>query len=114
MSPALILACVGGYFAFLLLIAWFTSRNASNASYFLGNKADYDISVNDDGSLTVKFIGKDEPVAEGEEPKAPKVNEGTDHLVDIETLRFADGTVKVEQLVAEAAAAAPADRKSVV
>jgi len=39
MSPALILACVGGYFAFLLLIAWFTSRNASNASYFLGNKA---------------------------------------------------------------------------
>ena len=39
MSPALILACVGGYFAFLLLIAWFTSRNASNASYFLGNKS---------------------------------------------------------------------------
>ena len=39
MSPALILACVGGYFTFLLLIAWFTSRNASNASYFLGNKA---------------------------------------------------------------------------
>lgn len=39
MSPALILACVGGYFGFLLLIAWFTSRNASNASYFLGNKS---------------------------------------------------------------------------
>lgn len=39
MSPALILACVGGYFAFLLMIAWYTSRNASNASYFLGNKA---------------------------------------------------------------------------
>jgi SSS family transporter len=39
MSPALILACVGGYFGFLLLIAWFTSRNASNASYFLGNRA---------------------------------------------------------------------------
>jgi solute:Na+ symporter, SSS family len=39
MSPALILSCVGGYFAFLLLIAWFTSRNANNASYFLGNKA---------------------------------------------------------------------------
>lgn len=38
-SPALILACVGGYFAFLLLIAWFTSRNAGNAAYFLGNKA---------------------------------------------------------------------------
>ncbi len=39
MSPALILACVGGYFAFLLLIAWFTSRNAGNNAYFLGNKA---------------------------------------------------------------------------
>ena len=39
MSPTLILACIAGYFAFLLLIAWFTSRNASNASYFLGNKA---------------------------------------------------------------------------
>jgi hypothetical protein len=39
MSPALILACVGGYFGFLLLIAWFTSRNAGNAAYFLGNRA---------------------------------------------------------------------------
>jgi len=39
MSPALILACVGGYFLFLLLIAWWTSRNATNAAYFLGNKA---------------------------------------------------------------------------
>jgi SSS family transporter len=39
MSPALILGCVGGYFAFLLLIAWYTSRNASNSAYFLGNKS---------------------------------------------------------------------------
>src|SRR5688572_22850474 len=39
MSPALILTCVGGYFAFLLLIAWFTGRNAGNNAYFLGNKA---------------------------------------------------------------------------
>jgi len=39
MSPFLILACVGGYFGFLFLIAWFTSRQASNASYFLGNRA---------------------------------------------------------------------------
>lgn len=39
MSPVLILACVGGYFAFLLLIAWYTSRNAGNSAYFLGNKA---------------------------------------------------------------------------
>jgi Na+/proline symporter len=39
MSPALVLACVCGYFAFLLLIAWYTSRNANNDSYFLGNRA---------------------------------------------------------------------------
>jgi Na+/proline symporter len=39
MSPALILGCVGAYFAFLLLIAWYTSRNAGNAAYFLGNKS---------------------------------------------------------------------------
>jgi SSS family transporter len=39
MSPALILFCIASYFGFLLLIAWFTSRNANNASYFLGNKA---------------------------------------------------------------------------
>ena len=39
MSPPLILLCIASYFTFLLLIAWFTSRNASNAAYFLGNKA---------------------------------------------------------------------------
>ncbi len=80
-----------------------------DTGYFFGNKADYEINVNDDGSLTVKFIGKDEPAAEGEEPKTPKVNEGTDHLVDIETLRFADGEVKVASLVADAAAAKAAE-----
>ena len=39
MSPGFIVACVGGYFAFLLLIAWFTSRNAGNRAYFRGNQA---------------------------------------------------------------------------
>lgn len=39
MSPAIILACICGYFAFLLLIAWHTSRNANNEAYFLGNRA---------------------------------------------------------------------------
>lgn len=39
MSPAVILACICGYFAFLLLIAWYTSRHATNESYFLGNRA---------------------------------------------------------------------------
>lgn len=39
MSPGLILACIGGYFAFLLGIAWFTGRKAGNAGYFLGNRS---------------------------------------------------------------------------
>jgi Na+/proline symporter len=39
MSPLLILGCIGTYFCFLLLIAWRTSRNATSASYYLGNKA---------------------------------------------------------------------------
>lgn len=39
MSPALILACICGYFLFLLIIAWYTSRNAGNDAYFLGNRA---------------------------------------------------------------------------
>lgn len=39
MSPVLILGCVGAYFCFLLIIAWRTSRNATSAAYYLGNKA---------------------------------------------------------------------------
>ncbi len=39
MAPGLILGCIAGYFGILLLIARITSRNATNASYFLGNKA---------------------------------------------------------------------------
>ena len=39
MSPVLILACIGAYFAFLLGIAWVTGRQAGNAAYFLGNRA---------------------------------------------------------------------------
>jgi Na+/proline symporter len=39
MSPVLILSCIAGYFAFLLGIAWYTSRGAGNAAYFLGNRA---------------------------------------------------------------------------
>jgi len=38
MAPGIILACIGAYFVFLLLIAWVTSKKASNLSYFLGNK----------------------------------------------------------------------------
>ncbi|HSH93298.1 MAG TPA: hypothetical protein VK968_04065, partial [Roseimicrobium sp.] len=38
MSPFFIIACIGTYFGFLLTIAWWTSRKADNASYFLGNK----------------------------------------------------------------------------
>ncbi len=39
MSPASLLCCIAGYFGFLLAIAWFTSRGAGNAAYFLGNRA---------------------------------------------------------------------------
>jgi len=39
MTATLIIACILGYFGFLLLIAWYTSRNSNSDSYFLGNKA---------------------------------------------------------------------------
>ncbi len=39
MSPSLIISCIAGYFSILLLIAWWTSRNADSKGYFLGNKA---------------------------------------------------------------------------
>ena len=39
MSPALLILSILGYFSLLLLIAWHTSKNADNQSYFLGNKA---------------------------------------------------------------------------
>lgn len=39
MSHTLIISCIIGYFGVLLLIAWHTSRNANNQSYFLANKA---------------------------------------------------------------------------
>lgn len=39
MSGTIILLCIAVYFGFLLLIAWVTSRNATQSSYFIGNKA---------------------------------------------------------------------------
>ncbi len=39
MSPNYILIAIAGYFSFLLLISWYTGRNADNESYFIGNKA---------------------------------------------------------------------------
>ncbi len=38
-SPLIILESMAGYFGILLLIAWITSRNANNDSYYTGNKA---------------------------------------------------------------------------
>jgi len=38
MSPTLLLACMLGYFAILLGVAWFTGRRADNASFFIGNR----------------------------------------------------------------------------
>ena len=37
MSPWIIVTCIGLYFSLLLLIAWFTSKKATNESYFTGN-----------------------------------------------------------------------------
>ena len=38
MSPALLFCFVIGYFALLLGVAWVTSRNANNESFFIGNR----------------------------------------------------------------------------
>ncbi len=38
MSPALLFCFVIAYFALLLGVAWFTSRNANNESFFIGNR----------------------------------------------------------------------------
>ncbi len=39
MSPALLFSFVIGYFAILLLVAYYTSRNANNETFFIGNKS---------------------------------------------------------------------------
>lgn len=39
MSPALILTCVSLYSILLFVVVWYTSRNADNESYFIGNKS---------------------------------------------------------------------------
>jgi Na+/proline symporter len=38
MSPTLLFTCVIGYFALLLTVAYFTSRNSNNESFFIGNR----------------------------------------------------------------------------
>jgi Na+/proline symporter len=38
MSPGLLFGFVIGYFVLLLVVAWFTSRNSNNDSFFIGNK----------------------------------------------------------------------------
>jgi Na+/proline symporter len=38
MSPLLLFSFVIGYFLLLLLVAWFTSRNSNNDSFFIGNR----------------------------------------------------------------------------
>ncbi|MES2628314.1 MAG: sodium:solute symporter [Bacteroidota bacterium] len=45
MTPTLIIAVIGLYFAILVGIAWITSRNADSDSYFLGNKTSPWIAV---------------------------------------------------------------------
>lgn len=38
MSPGILLTFVLGYFALLLAVAWYTSRNSNNESFFIGNR----------------------------------------------------------------------------
>src|SRR5947208_15407403 len=38
MSPTLLFSFVIGYFILLLVVAYFTSRNANNDSFFIGNR----------------------------------------------------------------------------
>lgn len=38
MSPALLFSFVIGYFLLLLIVAWVTSRNSNNESFFIGNR----------------------------------------------------------------------------
>src|SRR3954468_13468250 len=39
MTASLLFSFVIGYFVLLLVVAWFTSRNANNDSFFIGNKS---------------------------------------------------------------------------
>lgn len=39
MSPALLFTFVIGYFILLLVVAWLTSRNSNNESFFIGNRS---------------------------------------------------------------------------
>jgi len=38
MSPILLFSFVAGYFLLLLFVAWYTSRNSNNDSFFIGNR----------------------------------------------------------------------------
>ena len=38
MSPYILLSFVAGYFILLLIVAWYTSKNSNNESFFIGNK----------------------------------------------------------------------------
>jgi len=39
MSPIFIMACVAAYSILLFVVVWYTSRNADNESFFIGNKS---------------------------------------------------------------------------
>ena len=39
MSPVLLFSFVFGYFLLLLVVAWYTSKNSNNESFFIGNRS---------------------------------------------------------------------------
>lgn len=41
MNPWILFTCVFGYFILLLWVAWYTSRNSDNESFFIGNRSSH-------------------------------------------------------------------------
>jgi len=83
-----------------------TQINAVDVAVYWDVRANYTITVNDDGSLTVEHTGFDPgnvPGGDGEEEvEAPAlVSDGRDTLYNIEFLRFADGEVPVAHIAAQ-------------
>ena len=61
---------------------------------FSGDRSDYEVTINDDGTYTVKDMRDGSP-------------DGTDTIVDVEKFQFANGTINVADLTEDGLASAP-------
>ncbi|WP_304363992.1 peroxidase family protein [Paracoccus albicereus] len=66
--------------------------SGEDVALFWDDAANYDITTNDDGSLTVEHINPQAGVVDPLTGNA-RISDGVDRLYNIETLRFADGDV---------------------